>query len=217
MSLGFLLIFLVIVLYLGLPLLAKIIVSFSSLNRSQAEIANQTKESILFAPILNPLPEATNSAKIKISGFALENSSVVLVVNGATVKKTKTDNWGKFEETINIEAGENTIKAKTVKDEKESGYSDEITIKYLNKPPKLDITTPENNQEFSGVEKEITISGKTDSGNQLFINSRLIIIASTGEFDYGIKLKQGENKFEIKAIDKAGNETYKEIKVTYEE
>lgn len=204
----------VLVLYAGLPILAKIIAFFTPTTRNQ--LNTNVSSLFLLPPSLDPTFEATNSSSVTISGFGDKEATVKIFVNGREITKVKTDSDGRFlAKKISLKEGDNNITAKTVKDQKESSPSSVLHIIYKNSRPSLEITQPEDNARFSGDSKEITISGETEADNRVTINDRLAIVDTQGIFSYKVSLNEGENKFKIIVTDQAGNITDKEIKVTY--
>lgn len=206
---------LIILIYMGLPLFAKIIVTLGSLRQDKT-ITSDISQTVLFPPVLDPIFEATNSSRITITGFGTEESTVKIFVNNEEKAKALVDKEGKFKASnIVLTEGNNTITAKTIKDDKESSLSSPLTISYIKNPPKLEIESPSDGQKFSSDNKEITIIGETDPVNKLIINERMVIVDQNGKFSYKVTLSDGENAFKIIATDQAGNKTEMDRKVTY--
>jgi len=51
-------------------------------------------------PILFPLPSATNSAQLRLSGFSQKESNVEVFLNGETQGTVKVDDKGQFEKEL---------------------------------------------------------------------------------------------------------------------
>ncbi|MCJ7740495.1 Ig-like domain-containing protein [Candidatus Microgenomates bacterium] len=205
----------ILAIYAGLPLLAKIILAFSSLKKNTVAPA-KIEQTYLFPPVLDPTYEATNSANIMISGLGEKDTTVKIFVNGREVAKVLADAEGKFyAKKISLEEGQNEIYAKNIKDKQESSSSSILTIIYQKNPPKIEITNPKDGERISSDNKNITITGETEPGNRIIVNDRLAIVNSDGKFNYSVGLSDGENKFKIVATDAAGNSTTAEFKVTY--
>jgi len=199
----------------GLPLFAKIIVTLSSF-RKESPSKNNTSYTILFPPVLEVNFEATNSARITVSGIADKEATVAISVNDRAAVKVTADSEGKFRApNIILTEGTNNITAQTIKGEQESSPSSVFSVIYKKTPPKLEITAPSENQKFSGDAKDITISGTTDAGSRITINDRLVIVDQDGKFSYPVTLSEGENTFKFVAVDIAGNQTTLERKVTF--
>lgn len=204
---------LIFAVFVGLPILAKFAVFISVIKKS--DIDNKENAAItLFAPILESLPSATNSAIIAIYGTSEKDRNIILYLNSEKNDETITNDEGKFNfRGINLNEGNNKIEVKAKKDEQESEYA-VLEINFKKEPPKLEILEPNDGQKFLG-EAKISIKGQTDSGVRISVNDRLIIINNDGSFNYAVTLKDGENNFKFRATDAAGNVTEKELKLNY--
>lgn len=168
-------------------------------------------------PVLNPLPNATNSAQTNVSGKAMAKQTINLYVNDTIVDKTQTakDNTFEFKE-ITLSKGENVIKTKAINEqEKESDFSNSSTIVFKSDAPTLTIDSPSDNQTFQKDDSPVTVKGKTDSGVRITINDLRAIVDDSGSFSYNLPLKGGDNIIKIVATDQAGNKTELQRKVTY--
>jgi len=204
----------ILLLYVGLPLFAKLIVLVSSFRKS--ETTSNSTTSIVLPPTMDPLPEATNSSRIIISGYGESESRIKILVNEKEVEEVIAATDGKFEaKNILLSEGVNKIIAKTIKDKQESNLSEALIITLKKGEPKLDISSPVEDEKFSADSKEITIRGETDPGNKVTVNDRLAIVDTSGKFNFTAHLSDGENKFKVVATDNAGNQTEIERKVNY--
>jgi len=205
---------LVVIFLLGIPLLIKATVLLGNLrNPNQAE---QTGQKLLpTQPRLLPIPTATNSSQLLLSGFAMADTQVKIYLNNNIVKDVTSDKNGEFSNVqINLKEGDNLIKVTSISDGKESEpYT--VTLIYTNKPPALEITSPENNASFFDQDNIISIEGKTDSGVSIVINGHLASVDQDGKFTLKITLSEGNNIIKVVAQDEAGNQAEKEINVTY--
>ena len=66
-----------------------------------------------------------------------------------------------------------------------------------------------------GQDSRIEVKGKSDANVRLTLNDRLIIVTGDGNFSSNYNLNPGDNQLIFKAVDKAGNETIKELLVKY--
>lgn len=166
-------------------------------------------------PVINPMSEATNSAKIIVSGYAGEKQTVNLYVNGKLADKTTVKKNKQFVfSDIEVEKGSNEIKVRAVaENKKESDYSSITKITYIDKPPTLDITSPQDGQTVTKNNGQIQISGKTDPGVKITVNDFWAIVQDDGTFTYMLSINDGETVIKIEATDDANNKTSKEIKV----
>ena len=199
----------------------KLLVGFSLfLEQSQGSNDNSTSDqqgdSYIAPPTLNPAATATNSATITITGFAQKDQSVSLYVNNQLVDKTSVENGNNFHfSSVALQAGQNTIQAKAETDNnKESGFSNSITVSYLKTPPSLSIDQPQDGQGFSkDSSPTVSIEGQTDTGANVTVNGSWAIVDDQGKYNYLYTLKDGDNDIKVVATDQAGNQTTKEIHI----
>lgn len=160
----------------------------------------------LAPPVLNIPYEATNSAEIDISGYATPDSKVKIFLDDEEIDEVRTDSDGSFKASgISLNLGTNNIYGKTIdEEERVSLASKTIRLVYDSDKPELEVSSPEDNKEVQG-EGKINVSGKTEAGVQLFINSTLVYVKSDGTFSYDFPLSDGDNNLVIKAVDKASN------------
>lgn len=87
-------------------------------------------------------------------------------------------------------------------------------VNQFSKPPLLSISSP----SLEGIVKadKVIVSGTTDPGSELFINSNIIALSRDGSFSQEIKLTLGINIIEVRAKNRLGKETDKSIKVLAE-
>jgi hypothetical protein len=205
----------VILLVVGIPALIKLVVFLGDIRSSSQKV--ETTEALPPAtPILQPPVEATNSAKINISGYAEANTTIKLSLNNEDVKELTTDKDGNFSFDVSLKEGANLVKAKAVNSAgKESPSSQEISVIYDSKPPDLEVTSPKDGDKFFDKQKQIKVEGKTDPEITIYVNGRLTMSDTEGKFSATISLNDGDNLLTIKAHDQAGNITTQEVKVSY--
>lgn len=200
----------------GLPLLINFTLFISGFKNSQ-DTSSEKSVSFVSPPVLNPLPSATNSAEVTISGSAPQKQTVMLYLDGGLVGKMKVDKDANFLfENIELSKGTNTITAKAM-DEKgnESENSDPITVLLKTDSPQLSIDSPSDGQSFAKDDKTAQVRGKTDSGVKVTVNNFWVIVDENGNFSYQLPLRDGENKIAVVAVDEAGNKAEMERKVNY--
>lgn len=169
----------------------------------------QVENASLAPPVLNIPYEATNTATIKISGFAQPNTKVDIYVDDKVEATIDVGEDGTFmAENIPLLLGVNNINGKTV-DEKgsKSLSSKTIRIIYDNQKPRLEVSSPQDGQVIKGGDKKTTVSGVTEPGNDVWVNNIKVIVDFEGNFKQSIEVNDGENNLEIKASDKVGNTT----------
>lgn len=208
-------IILVSFLFLGIPALREFSLFMANL-RGGSDLTTQDTTPP-YTPRLEAPYTATNSATITISGYAEPNTSVEIFLNGLTFKKILIGNDGNFIlPNINLSEGENKITAQA-KDaaNNQSQPADPLIIIYKKTPPKLEITQPNDGENFSGENKNASIVGLTDTETTVTVNNRFVMVKNDGSFSYSYPLNSGENLSKIIATDKAGNQTTVEKKVNY--
>lgn len=159
-------------------------------------------------PVLNIPYEATNTAQINIRGYGTPGSKVTIYLDDERVDTIDVSSDGTFEaKNIDLVLGTNNIYGKSI-DEKnlESLPSRLIKVIYDNEKPTLEIYEPEDGKEIQG-ERRIKISGKTEPQAQIAVNENRVVVHSDGIFSTDYQLNDGENIFNIKAQDLAGNLT----------
>ena len=172
---------------------------------------------LLLPPQLDPLPYATFSAEIRVSGKAKGDVTILLYVNEEQTDKMKPKDDGTFSfEAVTMKEGANVISAKATDDkDNASELSEVLTIQVKKNKPTLDVSSPSENQEITGENQMTTVTGKTEIDNSVTVNDRFVVVKSDGSFTYDLSLKEGEQTIIIIAKDQAGNETKMERKVTY--
>lgn len=204
-------------------LLPALIGSFTFLNKLKPEQKPQTpiyENTTLAPPVLNIPYEATNSAAIKVHGYAGSGTKVEIYVDEELKDTTKTQEDGSFiSENIPLNLGTNNIFGKSADDNgNQSLPSRTIRIIYASEKPKLEISSPGDNQTIAGGDKKITVSGKVTpvDGISVTVNGQRFLIKEDGSFSQAIDINEGENNITITAIDQAGNTTGIARKVTYQ-
>src|SRR3989338_1394411 len=199
---------------LGIPLLGKF-ADFLNFVFRKNEISQVVTNSKPRPPIIDLLPQATNSANLMISGFSEDDTKVVIYNDSQNAGETKVEN-GKFQfENLKLTDGQNEISAKAIsKSCKESDFSQGVKVILDKEPPKLEVDTPSEGQSFS-QDNRIRVSGKTDKDAQVYANGFLASVTSDGDFEVLVPVLEGETTIEIKATDDAGNTKVETRKVNY--
>lgn len=164
---------------------------------------------------ISSIPQATNSARIIVSGSVLNFDTLDFYLNKKKVKEINATSDIFNEEIGDLEKGENSIyilaKSKDSKSEKAT-----ITYRvfYKSEKPKLEITEPSDNSTTNN--QEIKVNGNTDKETYIHINDLPVVVDVNGHFETTIRLKDGDNQVVAIAQDIAGNEEKKTIKVIYQ-
>lgn len=177
---------------------------------------SQTERSdLLQPPILDELPQATNSAKIKISGLSFQGKKALVFLNGEKVSETEVSADRFLFDDFSLKDGVNEIKAKSVGENNlESDFSVAFTIVLDKKEPEFIVDSPTEDQSFSGNNR-ISVKGKVEEDAQVLANGFLANVNTEGNFEVFVPLNEGDNEIEIKAIDIAGNIKSQKIKVHF--
>jgi len=184
----------------------------------QQKVVTETASSTLAPPVLNIPFEATNTAQINIKGYGTSNSKVVLFLDDAKIDTVEVSSDGSFEiKNIQLVLGTNNIFGKSIDDgDKESLPSKLIKIILDSEKPKLVVNEPEDGKKIQGGDKKVKFSGNTEIGAHIFINNNQIIVDKDGNFSSEQTLNEGDNNFNIKALDQAANLTEISRKVIYQ-
>lgn len=198
---------------LGIPALANLglfISGFKSSNQLKTD-----NSSFIESPILDPLPTATNSAQIVISGKGIKKSRIEFFVNNNLKDTVDIDENGNFRFNYDLANGDNAIKTRTFRDNKTSDFSPISVVSFKNSAPSLTIDSPSDGQKFSKDQNDISVTGKTDPSVSVTVNGFWAIVDENNVYTYTLPLKDGDNDIKVIAIDQAGNKTEKDIKVNY--
>lgn len=189
-----------------------------SLNRlfKPVKQGEQTPLSTLAPPVLLIPYEATNSAKVDISGYATSHSTVNIYLDEVLAAQIETGEDGSFiARNFSLKLGTNNIYGKTVdQKDQESLSSKTLKVIFDNEKPELEVTEPEDGK--TSQDRKIKVSGKTEPGATLYINDQRTIMSDDGSFASEITLNEGENTLTIKVHDGAGNLTEIQRKVNYQ-
>ena len=164
---------------------------------------------------ISSIPQATNSAKIIISGSILNFDVVDFYLNKIKVKEIVSSGDIFNEEIGDLEKGENSIYI-TAKSNDSKIEKSTITYKvfYKSEKPKLEITEPSDNSTTNT--QEIKVRGNTDKETYIHINELPVVVDANGSFETSVRLKDGDNQIVATAVDIAGNTETKTLKVTYQ-
>jgi len=164
---------------------------------------------------ISSIPQATNSAKIIVSGSILNFDVVDFYLNKIKVKEIVSSGDIFNEEIGDLEKGENSIYV-TAKSNDSKIEKTTITYKvfYKSEKPKLEITEPSDNSTTNIY--EIKVSGNTDKETYIHINELPVVVDANGSFETSVRLKDGDNQIVATAVDIAGNTETKTLKVTYQ-
>lgn len=198
----------------------KILVGFSLfLDKLQETAPKEQSQTIILPPVLDPLPVATNSATINVTGKGQVGLTLILYLNETESKKLTIADDGTFiVKNLAVSEGTITVSAKQ-KDDKDniSNLSNVITVQIKRTPPTLDVTAPADGATVIGEKNTVTVAGSVkDDTTNVTVNGRFVLVGNNGSFRYDYPLNEGSNTLTIVAIDAAGNQTQVQRRVTYQ-
>jgi hypothetical protein len=203
--------------FLGIPALIKLAVFLGDLRNSASPI--ETTDTIPPAtPQFNPIPSATSSATLNLTGYSEPGANITLYQNGNQISTTLVDDQGVFTfPQVNLEPGLNRFYAIAQDIAKNDSLQSATQTTVLdNSLPTLTIQSPSDGQQFIGLnEQTINIQGTTDSDVSITLNDRLLVVNSDGNFNSRYSLQEGDNILKFTAIDTAGNSIQTQLTVNY--
>lgn len=215
-SIILLLIFIYFLISWGIPY---VVGSLSVFNKFKTvNIEKSAVEDITLAPpVLNIPFEATNTASIEISGYALANAEVEIYVDDNLQETVKTEPDGSFKAVADLTVGTNNIHGKTIdlQNNRKSLDSKDIKIIYNNEKPTLEVLEPEDNKQIKGGDKKTKVSGSTETQNNVTINGTTAIVQNDGKFSLEIPINEGDNQITIQATNQFGSTAQIQRKVNY--
>ncbi|MDI6861732.1 MAG: 6-bladed beta-propeller, partial [Caldisericia bacterium] len=140
----------------------------------------------------------TNKIELFIEGKTEIGAKVLLDGKDIDVKED-----GSFKVFVKLNEGDNIFKFVSID---KAGNRKDYSIKIIRDttPPFLTLNIP---SVYKVSTESFTISGTTEKNVKLFINGIEVKVRDDGTFFKDFPLTLGYNKFEIKAVDLAGNET----------
>ncbi len=206
---------LVLLIFLGIPTLVRFAGFIGDIAKSDkpVELNDITPPA---PPQFDDLPENTNVETLQITGQS-ENAAIIKIRANNNNSEVVANSEGQFSFTFNLDKGENTIDA-TATDlgGNQSTQTQTYRIYFDNQDPELTVESPSDGSAFFGSgQRQLTIKGTVDENVDLRINDRFVSLKDDFSFTFATTLSEGENKFEIKATDPAGNESSTSLTVTF--
>jgi uncharacterized protein YfaP (DUF2135 family) len=171
------------------------------------------------APILDSIDRVTKNERLVVSGrlpsFARGGSpSIEIAVNGALAAAPAIDADGKFQATVTLANGSNTIVVTAVRgDERASALPRTILLDTV--PPTLTVTRPADNATVDGP--NVPVEGKTETGATVTVNGNGTNVTADGTFATTVAASLGPLTIDVVARDQAGNETKKTLHVNVQQ
>lgn len=205
-----------LIMIFGLPVLIRFSIFLGDLKSRQEKVVEEK--------VIPPPPprlaisyEATNSATIVINGASEPGLVVELLKDDVNFDKVSATDTGEFLfENVNLDKGENIFTAITVSEKgAKSDPSKSISVVYDDTAPSLNMTNP-SETELKVEYADFDLVGITEKGASVMINNRVAMVDDDGNFKMKMQLSPGKNDFEVKVRDLAGNETKRNIAITYD-
>ncbi len=170
-------------------------------------------------PYLDAVKSPTNQKALIISGTNAFNDSVVKIYFNSELKEeAKADNQGKFSfKSLELKEGENKLMVSSTNMEGRIRQSNEASVVLDTISPSLTIEAPQSPTERN----KLDIKGSSEAKAEIVVikntkEIKKVKVKSNSFTIKGIALDKGENKFQIIARDKAGNQSEsKDIAINY--
>ena len=215
MLVGLSVLLLLVVIRFGIPLLIKLAVVLGDIRTGNRKDPKASEEILtLVPPVLQPLPEATNSANLAVEGFAEAGQTVAVFLNTNPLPDVTADNDGECGADLKLRKGDNSVWAIVRGGNKESEKSEEMLVTFDDEAPTLTIDSPQEGNTVA--EDSVEVRGLLNEEVHLTVNGRQVNQQSDNSFVTTLTLQEGENTITVFAKDTAGNAVTQEMKVTYE-
>ena len=196
----------------------RILVGFSLMvDKLRGSAPAAQTQSLILPPILDPIPAATKSASLALTGSGEKDRTIIIYVNEKEEEKLPVGADGTFQTLLTgLSEGPNTISARTT-DNKEntSDLSNVLTVIVKKSPPILEVNDPEDGTTVTGDTNKVSVTGNTEENTSVSINGRVVVVRGDNSFSYDYPLNEGENRLTVVATDIAGNATSVQRTVTY--
>lgn len=200
----------------GIPLLGRFAAFVSEIAKGDKPITRDDKTPPA-PPQIDTPPEYTKDEILKITGTSEEGATIKFTFNGND-EELVADSDGTFSKNLDLKKGENTL-VLTAKDTtgNESQKTKTFTIVFDNESPELSVDSPSDGAGFFGTrQRQVDIKGTVDDkDSSVTVNDRFVAVEDDGSFQYTTTLSEGENKFNIKASDNAGNSVEKSLTLNF--
>lgn len=207
--------FLVLFIFIILPLTARIVDLIPSKSSTSQTDPNQGIPPQ--TPMLLPILSATNSAQLSVSGYGEANTTMTLYNNTTRVQEIQASADGQFSFTdFVISDGDNAI----VVSSRNSAGTESRSVAHIitldSTSPSLVIQQPTDGSTVTVKRDQvISIKGQTDPKTKVFLNDKFLFIDGLGNFTGTFQLIEGDNTLNFHLSDEAGNVTDKTIKVSF--
>lgn len=170
-------------------------------------------------PFFKDALRATNKNTLSLTGFAEPGSVIKVFANGPETGSTIVTSDGIFIiDQISLIKGKNTIYVIAYdQNQNASDRSDDLIVIYDTDKPKIEITTPKENETIKNLDARILVTGKVNEKCIVKVNEKFAILKPDLTFEIFIgAANQGKQEIKVEAVDDAGNKEEKSFKVTYQ-
>lgn len=206
----------IVVLVFGLPLLIRFSIMLGEVKSRREKVV--VEKSIPPPPPRLILPyEATKSAIISVAGVSEPGLEIKLLKDDVLYDKVNADDSGGFVfDQVSLDEGNNMLTAIATSEKNgNSEPSKSVVVTYDNLSPSLVLTNP-SEDSLTVDYSDFDVVGKTEKGASVTVNGRLAMVDDQGNFKLRFQLSPGKNSVTVVTRDLAGNETKKEISLTYD-
>lgn len=206
----------VAIIVFGLPFLIRFSIFLGDIKNKKDTVVQEKVLPPLAPRLVLPF-DATNSAKISVKGLSDVNVNIELLKNDVSLEKTQSSENGDFVfDNVQLDKGENIFTAIATNDKGGSSeVSKQLKIIYDDQPPEVTMINP-SEQSLNVDYSDFDVVGKSEKGVSVLINGHVAMVDDEGKFKLKIQLNAGKNDIEIIVRDEAGNETKKNISITYD-
>ncbi len=212
---GLTIVAIVVILIFGIQLIARVTGTVGDIKNSNAPVQKNDTTAPPPPNFINP-PDFTNNDKVTLTGNTEAGATVSIFMNG-NKSEVVSGADGSFSRDFELSAGNNTFWATATDNSgNKSNETNHFVIVLDKTAPKLTINSPSDNANFYGdSQKQQAIQGTSEANVSITINDRIVAVNDDGNFKSVFTLQSGENNFDIKATDQAGNLTEQKIKVNF--
>ncbi len=206
---------LILLFFIGIPALGRFTAFVSDIAKSDKAIDSNDKTPPA-PPRFDTFSDFTNQENVNISGSGEAGATVKLTFNGEELENV-VDKSGKFTFSLDLDNGENTFSGEALDQAGNLSQKTQVyKIIFDKKEPDLNIDSPGDGTQFFGSnQRQVNIKGSTEANCQVTVNDRIVAVDSDGKFQYTSSLGDGENRFNIKSTDQAGNTTEKNLTLNF--
>ncbi|MGZ9585608.1 S-layer homology domain-containing protein [Paenibacillus marinisediminis] len=164
---------------------------------------------------VNDVPETTTKETITISGTVTDKNDSYPVVYLNDEKVSVSSYNGSFSEEVKLQEGVNKIVVRAVNKQDKSTVVTK-TITFNAGGPNLQVNSIPEQTANEKLTVSGTVTDKNDGYPTLYINDQKVSVSSyNGSFSEEYTLRNGENTFVFKAVNKNGKETVVTKRVTF--